>query len=108
MKVLCYTVAIALHLSSVLGQSEQVTETLLQRELAERMEDAPFANNLGEHYERDLSGAVSKYGSIFFMPLINGFCRSPGNSNGRYESKLNVLLHIHRKMAYLPKVVSCE
>ena len=87
MKVLCYTVTIALHLSSVLGQSLQGTETLLQRELSERMEEAPFANHLSENFDRDLGSAVEEYGSKFYYPTYHGFCRSPGDSNGRYESK---------------------
>ena len=87
MKVLCYTVAIAMHLSSVLGQNLQGTETLLQRELAERMEEAPLGNMLNENFDRELESAVEEYGSKFYYPTYHGFCRSPGNKNGHYESK---------------------
>ena len=87
MKVLCVTVTIALHLSSVLGQNLQGTETLLQRELAERMEEAPLGNMLTEDYDRELGHVEKAYGSEFHYPKYTGFCRSPGNKHGHYESK---------------------
>ena len=87
MKVICLAVALTLQLSSVLGQNLQGGESVLHRQLEERMEAAPFEQQPTQEFRRTLLNKIKKYGSEFLPAAYTGFCRSPGNKHGHYKSK---------------------